>query len=870
MQQVRQKLAAKKRTKNGGGAGAAADEEGGEEGATAAAEEEAAMNNINAEANKKFRKWYFRVATSAAAAAESKNGGDRRSCAGGGSKHQRRDEVNSRNNNSRPSSSRKYREEFLLPSTMKDFVSKIHSNRKASGMGSEEEISNVIYLEKRRNSTTLPKLNVSGGGLENKVFIEQQQTIPLNGSLGAKSKSTGYELPKLLIREDSPIEAGGSSSGGTVPDSYSNCSLETAVSYCSNSNLTSDNGQESEGNKNESVQEPSGDCEKELEPGKFITGHHRRRNRQFEDRLLTQFYDNSSTQYENFFQAFSTSSDIDIKSSGGRNNNEAESSSNSMKFKWKFGENEVENNSDYFLNSLLMKRNRSSKIQKFTKSNLEINKNTKPASMLSTSSLLLSRGDEGNCGSGGKKNKDNKLSFGKTISVDCITNNIENEKQQEKLKKAGNKMDLNNLNNLTFGSSPTLMDSSSQSSLLLLKSEDFYDDDEADVDVVAELLEDDFDHHEDSYRNRTSRFHESNDFSRMGEAASTSSSYSGRRYESGNYAQFYNHSGEDENADRTSIIRVKNNVSHCGRRYKSEFCCPAVNRLELCSSGGEDDEDGEEEHQHHHKELDCADESFDFDDFSCSNLSYSNLNRSFRSSNSRSFLPKLVTGNSPSTGDESRFRHHHMPTTSANNTVNMANRDGSSPFDFDDDIVEIDTSDLLGGMGKKDEDGEDDLDLEDVEGDLQKIIEKVTSNFLDEEQDEEPKRDISSMSLPEISSSASVHQLLETDLKMMGLDSILNDDDSFERSIRQHQDDFDERPIQAIVEEVKKKTKSRCAQCNKKLGIIMIMQCHCGKLFCAQHRYAEAHNCSYDFKEEGKKILAKDNPLVVADKLPRI
>ncbi|KAJ6646298.1 AN1-type zinc finger protein 4, partial [Pseudolycoriella hygida] len=49
----------------------------------------------------------------------------------------------------------------------------------------------------------------------------------------------------------------------------------------------------------------------------------------------------------------------------------------------------------------------------------------------------------------------------------------------------------------------------------------------------------------------------------------------------------------------------------------------------------------------------------------------------------------------------------------------------------------------------------------------------------------------------------------------------------------------------------KKSLKLRCFHCNKKLGVIMVMKCHCQNNFCAQHRYAEAHNCSYDFKQEG-------------------
>lgn len=75
----------------------------------------------------------------------------------------------------------------------------------------------------------------------------------------------------------------------------------------------------------------------------------------------------------------------------------------------------------------------------------------------------------------------------------------------------------------------------------------------------------------------------------------------------------------------------------------------------------------------------------------------------------------------------------------------------------------------------------------------------------------------------------------------------------------------------AAMEPIKSPSRNpRCAQCNKKLGIIMVMKCHCEKMFCAKHRYAEAHNCSYDFKREGQKSIAKENPLVVASKVTKI
>ncbi len=49
---------------------------------------------------------------------------------------------------------------------------------------------------------------------------------------------------------------------------------------------------------------------------------------------------------------------------------------------------------------------------------------------------------------------------------------------------------------------------------------------------------------------------------------------------------------------------------------------------------------------------------------------------------------------------------------------------------------------------------------------------------------------------------------------------------------------------------------SRCQQCNKKLGLCEY-KCKCEKLFCITHLYAEEHNCTYDYKSEGKAQLKK-------------
>jgi hypothetical protein len=53
----------------------------------------------------------------------------------------------------------------------------------------------------------------------------------------------------------------------------------------------------------------------------------------------------------------------------------------------------------------------------------------------------------------------------------------------------------------------------------------------------------------------------------------------------------------------------------------------------------------------------------------------------------------------------------------------------------------------------------------------------------------------------------------------------------------------------------------------KPLFLVLI---RCGNTYCPAHRYAEAHNCTYDYKTEGRKILEQCNPLVAAPKLPKI
>ncbi|XP_077470129.1 AN1-type zinc finger protein 4 [Stigmatopora argus] len=68
----------------------------------------------------------------------------------------------------------------------------------------------------------------------------------------------------------------------------------------------------------------------------------------------------------------------------------------------------------------------------------------------------------------------------------------------------------------------------------------------------------------------------------------------------------------------------------------------------------------------------------------------------------------------------------------------------------------------------------------------------------------------------------------------------------------------------------KKKSSKHCYLCGKKTGLASSYECRCGSNFCAAHRYAETHDCSYDYKGAGRRFLRDTNPLVSALKLPKI
>ncbi|KAK9826866.1 hypothetical protein WJX81_001930 [Elliptochloris bilobata] len=47
-------------------------------------------------------------------------------------------------------------------------------------------------------------------------------------------------------------------------------------------------------------------------------------------------------------------------------------------------------------------------------------------------------------------------------------------------------------------------------------------------------------------------------------------------------------------------------------------------------------------------------------------------------------------------------------------------------------------------------------------------------------------------------------------------------------------------------------------------------KCRCDRVFCSTHRYAEAHECTFDYKKMERQRLAKNNPLVQAAKVDKL
>lgn len=67
----------------------------------------------------------------------------------------------------------------------------------------------------------------------------------------------------------------------------------------------------------------------------------------------------------------------------------------------------------------------------------------------------------------------------------------------------------------------------------------------------------------------------------------------------------------------------------------------------------------------------------------------------------------------------------------------------------------------------------------------------------------------------------------------------------------------------------RQKNTTRCYLCNKKTGLTGFL-CRCGYVFCATHRHAEDHVCTFDHKAQARQLLAEQNPKLDRTGLERI
>ncbi|CAF0778368.1 unnamed protein product [Didymodactylos carnosus] len=63
--------------------------------------------------------------------------------------------------------------------------------------------------------------------------------------------------------------------------------------------------------------------------------------------------------------------------------------------------------------------------------------------------------------------------------------------------------------------------------------------------------------------------------------------------------------------------------------------------------------------------------------------------------------------------------------------------------------------------------------------------------------------------------------------------------------------------------------KKRCLTCNKKLTLTDY-PCRCGGHYCSLHRYANEHQCTFDYKEHGQNEIRRNMPVVQGDKITKI
>ncbi|CAH8834273.1 unnamed protein product [Trichobilharzia szidati] len=101
----------------------------------------------------------------------------------------------------------------------------------------------------------------------------------------------------------------------------------------------------------------------------------------------------------------------------------------------------------------------------------------------------------------------------------------------------------------------------------------------------------------------------------------------------------------------------------------------------------------------------------------------------------------------------------------------------------------------------------------------------------------------------------------EADVSAGGLPDSLNDD--------LRPDSKADSPASTCSSGPVTKTRPRCAVCNKRVGLTGF-SCRCGGLYCSLHRYSDAHDCSFDYRESGQEEIRRSNPQIVCQKVQKI
>lgn len=62
----------------------------------------------------------------------------------------------------------------------------------------------------------------------------------------------------------------------------------------------------------------------------------------------------------------------------------------------------------------------------------------------------------------------------------------------------------------------------------------------------------------------------------------------------------------------------------------------------------------------------------------------------------------------------------------------------------------------------------------------------------------------------------------------------------------------------------------RCNKCQKKLRLALQFRCKCSAFFCSSHKYADTHECTFDFKKQWRIELSNKNPKINGKKIEKI